>query len=255
VRTKADVQQYTISVSGHEFQHLINGARRIYVNNADDFEEVWLNEGLSHIAEELLFYRVSGMAPRQNIDATAIRASSQRVNAFNNYAIANFSRYELFLESPSQNSLYADNDSLETRGATWSFLRYAADRKASTDGTIWSQLVNSTTEGIANLQSVFGTDLSSQMRDWSISAFTDDNASTTSTFQQPSWNFRSIFPAIQISPFPLKTVALSNGVQASQALSGGGSLYATAGVAAGSTAGISWSVASPSVLISVVRVK
>ncbi|HEY6218875.1 MAG TPA: Ig-like domain-containing protein, partial [Gemmatimonadaceae bacterium] len=254
VRSKADVQQFTISVSAHEFQHLINAARRMYVNNADDFEEVWLNEGLSHVAEELLFYRVSGMTPRLNIDATAIRASSQRVNAFNNYAVANFGRYETFLQSPSQNSPYADNDSLETRGATWSVLRYLADRKASTDGTIWSQLVNSTTEGIANLQNVFGTDLLNQMRDWSISAFTDDNASTTSAFQQPSWNFRSIFPALQINPFPLKTVALSNGVQTSQALVGGGSLYTTAGVAAGGTASISWSVGSPSVLISVVRV-
>jgi len=36
----------------HEFQHLINAGRRIFVNDADDLEEVWLNEGLSHIAPD-----------------------------------------------------------------------------------------------------------------------------------------------------------------------------------------------------------
>src|SRR4029079_8642217 len=61
VRTKTAVTQSSIAVVAHEYQHLINAARRLYVNDADDFEEVWLNEGLSHIAEELLFYRTSGL--------------------------------------------------------------------------------------------------------------------------------------------------------------------------------------------------
>lgn len=255
VRTKADVQSSTIAVTAHEYQHLINASRRLYVNNADDFEEVWLNEGLSHIAEELLFYRTSGLQPRANINATTITASQTRVDAFNQHQGGNFGRYLQFLPKPEISSPYADNDSLSNRGAIWSFLRYAADRKATTDGTIWKSLVNSTTVGIPNLTQVFGSDVMTWFRDWSISVYTDDKVPAASQYQQPSWNFRSIFPRIGVNTFPLKVRPLSNATATSVTLAGGGSMYATFGVAAGATAGVSWSGASPNVVFSVVRVK
>ena len=255
VRTKADVQRLTVSVVAHEYQHLINSARRLYVNNADDFEEVWLNEGLSHIAEELLFYRASGLPSRSNINATTITASSRRIDAFNQHQVGNVGRYTLFLEGPEASSPYADNDSLSNRGAIWSFLRYAADRKATTDGTIWQQLVNARTTGIPNLTAVFGADVVNWVRDWSISAYTDDFTSTSSTFQQPSWNFRSIYPRLGITTFPIHLLPLTNAVQSTQTLSGGGAMYTVFGVPAGVTAGLAWSVTAPAVAISIVRTK
>ena len=154
---KANVASEVLGTLAHEYQHLINASRRMFVNTtATDFEETWLNEGLSHIAEELLFYRVSGLKPRGDIDASSIRASATYVNAFNDYESDNFGRYREFLLSPSKFSVYSDNDSLETRGATWAFLRDAADRKAASDGDTWFRLVNSTTTGMANLRAVFG---------------------------------------------------------------------------------------------------
>ena len=56
-RKKSDVVNNTTGTLAHEYQHLINAGRRLYVNNAEFFETVWLNEGLSHIAEELLYYK------------------------------------------------------------------------------------------------------------------------------------------------------------------------------------------------------
>jgi hypothetical protein len=238
----------------HEYQHLINAARRLYVNDAEDFEEVWMNEGLSHIAEELLFYRTSGLSPRSNLDATAIRASQRRVDAFNQHQTGNFGRYIEFLKMPEKSSPYADNDSLSNRGAIWSFLRYAADRKATADGTIWKDLVNSRSVGMTNLTQVFGSDVMSWFRDWSISVYTDDKVTAASQYHQPSWNFRSILPALGISTYPLKVRPLSNGTALNSTLTGGGSVYATFGVAAGSNAGLSWS-AGPNVTFSVVRTK
>jgi hypothetical protein len=255
VRTKADVSQSTIGVTAHEYQHLINAARRLYVNDADDFEEVWLNEGLSHIAEELLFYRASGLAPRANIDATTITASDRRVEAFNAHAIGNFGRYNLFLQRPERSSPYADNDSLSNRGAIWSFLRYAADRKQATDGTLWQQLVNSKTTGMANLNAVFGTDVMTWFRDWSISVYTDDRTTTSALYQQPSWNFRNIFPRLGVTTFPLKLRPLTNATATTVTLSGGGSMYSTFGVPAGTTAGVSWTAGSASAVFSVVRTR
>jgi hypothetical protein len=255
VRTKADVQESTISVTAHEYQHLINASRRIYINNADDFEEVWLNEGLSHIAEELLFYRTSGLAPRMNLTAAIIKASQTRIDAFNQHASGNFGRYLQFLKNPEKSSPYATNDSLANRGAIWSFLRYAADRKGTTDGTIWRDLVNAQSVGMTNLNQVFGSELMSWFRDWSVSVYADDKVATTTQFQQPSWDFRSILPAIGVTTFPLKVRPLSNATATSVTLAGGGSMYATFGVAAGGTAGVSWSGTSTNVVFSIVRTK
>jgi hypothetical protein len=254
VRTKSAVTQSSIAVVAHEYQHLINAARRLYVNDAEDFEEVWMNEGLSHIAEELLFYRTSGLSSRSNLDATAIRASQQRVDAFNQHQTGNFGRYIEFLKKPELSSPYADNDSLSNRGAVWSFLRYAADRKATSDGAIWKDLVNSPSIGMTNLNQVFGSDVMSWFRDWSISVYTDDKVATASQYQQPSWNFRSILPALGITTYPLKVRPLTAGTAMTQTLNGGGSMYATFGVAAGTTAGVSWTGSSTTVF-SVVRVK
>ena len=72
------------------------------------------------MAEELLFYRSSGLSPRSNIDATTIRASANRIAAFNNYESSNFGRFQSYLEKPAPYSPITANDSLETRGASWS---------------------------------------------------------------------------------------------------------------------------------------
>jgi hypothetical protein len=253
-RLTADVKKQTIGVTGHEYQHLINAARRIYVNTAaTDFEEVWLNEGLSHVAEELLYYREAGLTPRQDIDSTSVRAG-RSLNAVNAYQINNLDRYGIFLENPVINSPYADNDSLETRGATWSFLRYAADHQGTSDGTVWRQLVNSTTTGLANLTNVFGGPILNEFRDWSISVFTDDRVATAAAYQQPSWNFRTLLPLISDIPGPV-AFSLSDGVQTTKTVSGGGSLYVRFGVAANVSAALDWSVPSASVQISIVRTK
>jgi hypothetical protein len=200
IRTAGFVDSLTTSVIGHEFQHLINASRRIFVNNANDLEEVWLNEGLSHIAEELLFYRQSGLGPRQNLTASAVRASSVTRVAFNQDQSANAARYRDELLATSTNSPIRNDDSLATRGATWNFLRYAADRKlrgGGQDADVFQALVNSTTTGVANLRAVFGADLGGWLRDWSVSHYTDDIVpGAASNFAQPSWNWHDLYPAL-----------------------------------------------------------
>ncbi|MDB4900690.1 MAG: Peptidase hyicolysin, partial [Gemmatimonadetes bacterium] len=215
VRTAGFVDSLTTGVVGHEFQHLINATRRVYVNNAENFEDVWLNEGLSHVAEELLFYRQGGVGPRQNLDAPTIRGSNVVRNAFNTDQIANAGRYREYLLAPSKNSPIRDDDSLATRGATWDFLRYATDRKLRAGGqetAVWQALVNSTTAGVANLRNVFGADIGGMLRDWSVSHYTDDVVTSASVdFTQPSWNWHSIYPALGSggASYPLVVLPLS----------------------------------------------
>jgi hypothetical protein len=129
-RTTGFVDSATISVLAHELQHLINASRRLYINTAaEEFEDKWLDEGLAHIAEELLFYRESSTAPRTNLDVPKIQQRNAIVNAFNNDMIGNAGRYRSYLVATQSSSPYADDDELETRGAAWNWLRYLADQK------------------------------------------------------------------------------------------------------------------------------
>ena len=244
IRRTGFVDSVTTSVLAHEFQHLINASRRLFVNKANGFETVWLNEGLSHIAEELLFYHEGASTPLQNLDVTAIRASVQLKNAFNADQGSNAGRYREYLLAPSTSSPIRNDDSLSTRGATWDFLRYAADRKnrgGGTDASVWQALVNSSTNGIANLRQVFGSNLGAMLSDWSVSQYADDIVPGVSVdFTQPSWNWHTIYPALggsasTPSTYPLKVTGLTTAGASGSVIPGGSGFYRFS-VAANATA-------------------
>ena len=235
VRTNAFVQSIATATIGHEYQHLINASRRLYVNNAPQVdEEVWLNEGLSHIAEELLFYRASGLAPRGHIDGSLLVPGSQTRSMFDTYQRNNIARYRQYLLAPESNSPLSVNDALATRGGTWSLLRYMADRTRTTDGDFWRRLVNSKLTGTPNIDAALagtGVMTLAALRDWSISVFADETVpGITSILQQPSWNFVSAMPAIGLS-YALAPRVLADGATTGVALRGGGSSYLRFGVA------------------------
>ena len=223
-RSTGFVDTMTTAVIAHEFQHLINSSRRIYVNNANDFEDTWLDEGLAHIAEELLFYREAGMGPKNNIDTPAIRASERRRTAFNLDMIGNAGRYRTYLLKPSSSSPYASNDSLPTRGGAWSLLRYLADHRSSTGDKVFYDLVNSKLSGIANAQAVFGANFVADVRDWNVSHAVDDVAPVPQELTQPSWNWHSIFPVLYTT-YPLKYQGMSDGASYTGTVAGGGAAY------------------------------
>lgn len=229
-RSKSFVLATTNGTVSHEYQHLINASRRMFVNSgAEASEEVWLNEGLSHIAEELVFYASSKLQPRQNLDASVIQGAT--AGAFQQFMQNNARRYRAYLRSTALQApvgFNAGDDDLETRGAIWSFLRYAADRlvNGAVGTDFWFRLVNSRTAGVANLRDVFGTEPAPLMRDWAIAEYADDTGSgVEERFSHLSWNFRSILPALGTSfPLtdPLLERRLSDNVAASVQMQGGG---------------------------------
>ncbi len=253
----ADVREIAVSIVAHEYQHLINASRRMYVNTgARDFEETWLNEGLSHIGEELLFYARASLAPRRDITPTLLRNTPGAIDAFNNDMGANFGRFRRFLENPSLSSPYSANDSLTTRGAAWEFLRYAADQQTAAQAGIWFSLVNSTTTGLANIRNVFGPNSTVLFRDWSTSVFTDNLPGVAARYQEPSWNFRAIYPAITNPPtYPLQTFALVAATPRSVELIGGGSAYLRFKVPAGESGQVTWGTIPSTVLMTLVRTR
>lgn len=260
--SKDFVLESTVGTVAHEFQHLISAARRLYVLGTENYdEEVWLNEGLSHIAEELVFYRASGLAPRQNLTADAIRAAERARVAFNSYGSSNFGRFAVYLADPETFSPYGQDDELATRGAAWAYLRYAADRRGGDQSLTWNRLVNSDLRGIANLRAVLGAEPVEWARDWTVSVYTDDfTAAAYPQFQQPSWNFRDIFGALSTSgTYPLRTRRLAESTPTSVTLAAGGGSFFRMGVPAGGRGELritSGGVAPPAALsVTVVRTR
>jgi hypothetical protein len=245
VRSKDFVQRITTGIIGHEFQHLINGAKKIENGQQYFAEDVWMNEGLSHIGEELLFYRTSGLSPRTNITRATLTASQRRVDAFLGYGISNFGRFDEFLTDPETQSPYADDDELATRGAAWSLLRYAADRKGGDEKSFWRALVGARVFGTSNLNQQTGIPTAEIVRDWAVANYADDiGGATDAEFTHPSWSFRSVFEALTDGqnphgPLALKMRPLTDNVANGASLTGGGAAYYRFGVASGTEGNVS----------------
>lgn len=271
VRSTSFVKSITAGTVAHEFQHLINFGRHFSDLNPtlfSQFEEPFLDEGLSHVAEELNYYAASGLGPRSNLDAATVTSSADAYQAF---ARQNALRFREYLRNPDlypPYSVLADT-SLAVRGAIWSFLRYATDIRTSTaaEKTTWFQLANPTSDvaGINNLKAVFGADLLLQIRDWAVSNYLDDAlaVSIPRKFQQLSWNVRSVETFVNGAnsqngtTFPLKTLTLASAPLA-LSLSDGGAAYLRFGVSNGSRGGatVTSSSALPSTFsITVIRTR
>ena len=265
-RSKSLVTTLTNGTVAHEYEHLINASRRMYVNSVGPvFEERWLDEGMAHIAEELNFFRAAGRSPRTNLDASLFNDPVVSA-AYATFSINNFRRYGQYLprtETQGPVGFDAFDDDLPTRGAIWNFLRFAADHvAASNENSLWFKLVNSRTSGMTNLTSALGVAPNTLLRDWATSVFLDDDAASVDPrFQQPSWNARSILTGAGTStPFPLVTRLLNvDGSLLSTSLVGNGVAFLRFSVPGGQDALLtttSGGQALPSsVKLSVVRIR
>jgi hypothetical protein len=240
VRTADFVRTVTVGTLAHEFQHLINASRHLYVNGSTSFEDTFLDEGLAHEAEELTFYRASGLTPGQNITYQVIQSSQKTQVAFDNLGVQNFQRFREFLTNTLTNSPYANNANITTRGAIWSFLRYAADRHAGTESQLWFQLANPPAgiHGVSNLTRAITPDLGAWVRDWSVSNYADDFIpGILSIDMDPSWNIRSMISAVNEGTWALATQQLDTVSVISVGIGDGSAAYLRFGVAANAIGG------------------
>ena len=266
------VDTLTVGVLAHEYQHLINAGRRIYVNTAaEEFEESWLNEGLSHIAEELLYYRESGMQPRQRLTDALIRTDAAKYAHWRANASSNFSRLLQYIEEPEAASpIDAVNDELSTRGATWSFLRYAVDRAFTTDANVWKRFTNSVRTGLATVNEGLQADARPYLADFALANYLGDlGINGDPRYVHKSWNYRDIFSNTfgsrtdgvftPLGYYPIRTTDVSDASPGSVYVRGGSASYHRVAVPAGKEALLTFSsgqgAAHPLLLFSVVRTR
>ena len=164
-RTVAAVQASAPPTFVHEFQHMISFNQHVLVRSGSD-EDAWLNEGLSHIAEEVAarFYDNKHWPP-----PTPERLFTDTANIFVSNDLSN--SYEYLQATPTTSvTIFESTGTLEERGAAWLFLRWLADQK---DSTIFGRLVQTNLTSIANVENAAGESFPALFGDWSIALWTD----------------------------------------------------------------------------------
>ena len=213
--TASDVERTLQATFPHELQHLISFNQHVLVRGGAP-EATWLNEGLSHAAEELVarMYDARYPAPlgrgtREQLypDSAGPYIAPQLLNAY------------LYLHAALDHSVtsYRGAGGIEERGATWLFLRWLADLKGD---EVLGRLVRSNLTDIANVEHVAGEPFATLFGDFSVALLTDSipglprPAAARRRYQGRSLRqlmAREAVIAGFADPFPLSTYRLDPG--------------------------------------------
>ena len=158
----------------HEFQHMINIGVKIAAPFLAYDETAWLNEGLSHFAEELVGRRALNKGVLEELTWTDVSADR---NTFVAFFFQNFARLEDYLLSPGTSSPTSEKaaESLSYRGAAWAFVRHLSDHYSDGDVDAFTRsLVLSPDTGIANTESRTGVSFEDQVRGFLVALAADD---------------------------------------------------------------------------------
>lgn len=247
-KDKPTVTSQIFTTIVHEFQHLINAGRHLYVNAAATrLEESFLDESQAMLAQELLYYRVSGFTPKSNLNWTTIstgaNANGTQQSIVNNYLVQGLGAVNTYLLTDETTTPYNNSENLGTLGSGWVFMRYLLDQSPGTQSTYSRAIDNGVVTGFANLENVFSITpaaLATMYQSWAIAQYLDGTGVTTDPiYSNPSWDFRTVLPsALFGSTFPMKTRRLVPGSSVSLALRGGAATYLRFRTIVGSTAQI-----------------
>ncbi len=114
------------AVLPHELQHAINYNQKVFIAGGTA-EDNWMNEGLSHLAEDIL-----------------------------GYGQENPSRIEIYLDDTAYyGPITNSSPSLAERGAIYLFLRYLYEQSENGETFVWN-LLHSDKTGVAGLEESFG---------------------------------------------------------------------------------------------------
>ncbi|HEU4631211.1 MAG TPA: IPT/TIG domain-containing protein [Gemmatimonadaceae bacterium] len=214
-----EVLKYVPATFIHEMQHMISYGQHVLVRGGRD-EELWLNEGLSHIAEELgsLLYE----RECENVLTPPCRSTTEQLfpDSSQGFIIGNITdAYDYLARSTSTSmTLFTGDGTLEERGAAWLFLRWLGDQKG--DG-IFRRLVETRLTGVANVEDKAGEPFARLFGDFGVAVYAVDRLSTTPPGAVParyrflSRDLRQIFRRLYDTntegvtrPFPIEATVL-----------------------------------------------
>lgn len=202
-----------VGTSAHEFQHLLNTGNRVIKQSGtfNDLEDTWLDEALSHLAEEVVGLSQTGDPVRDNLTLARVIESQEEVNAFNTFHLPNFARLAAYMRGPDTTQVLAIRDpqgaeSLRMRGFVWAFLRWLTDQEATASAAAvpgsgeetfirdLAQADGGLEVGVANVEAATGRTWTTLLEDFGLVPAVDDTvAGVDPRVTLPTWDLRDVF--------------------------------------------------------------
>jgi len=187
--TAAGVKNNVPGTFIHEFQHMISFNQHVLLRGSRTGEDLWLNEGLSHYAEELgarLFFPG---------DSTP----------FCYFIFGDLYNSAQYFANPGSHFLVdtAGIGGLENRGAYWLFVRFLVDQFSSdttraANDVVTRALDRTTLVGKANVSNATGTPFATLVARWALANYVSDLPAFTALpeLQYKRWRFRTDYQTI-----------------------------------------------------------
>ena len=218
-------------LTAHELQHLINAETRV-LNGGAGFaaaEEVWMDEGLSSLAEEVAGLAVIEQQIRTNLTWDQVSGTREEIDAFNAYHINNFLNLSLYMFSPANAPTISGVDfgglgGLQMRGFAWFLLRWLGDQGGGDERVFFRDVVvggPNRDRGIENVERVAAQSWDDLLAAFAVAIATDDAGfdDADDRFKVLSWDFRDVFASLNRNvaagalfpaPFPLLPTPLQS---------------------------------------------
>ena len=188
--TNASVKQVLPVTFIHEFQHMISYNQHVLLGKGVS-EELWLNEGLSHYAEER-----GGWAFLAANDSTHFCEQVRGV----------LYDFGLYVANPGATGLVTLTGlgTLDERGAWWSFVRFLVDQFASDTSQAaadaFTRRIDQTNlRGVSNIVNATGTSFDLLSRRWVLANYVSDlpGFAAPATMKYKHWAFRTAYPRLK----------------------------------------------------------
>ncbi len=229
-----DTQRVVSGTFIHEMQHMISYFHHVVARGGES-EEPWLNEGLSHIAEELASRVFELRYPPPLGRATVGQIFPDSSQPFISTQLLNSYVY-LYSSASHSVTTFAGSGSLEERGAAWLFLRWLGDQKGE---AMYRRLVQTSLTGIANVEARTGEKFATLFGDFSVAIWADSipgvpRDQVPARYRFHSRNLRQLmarqaFVAGWEDPFPVKPIHILVGGYAEGPLMPGTMVYGALG--------------------------
>jgi hypothetical protein len=230
-RSVATVRQNTRGTIAHEFQHMINQGLRLLNPAVDSSETIWLNEALSHMAEEIVGRAQRGFSDFQNLSFADVSPSgSQGQDDFNAFFRQNLLRFRPWMQRPDTSSPISNRarNQLAPRGAGWMFVRYLTDHYSNNNARAYLRhLVAGPDIGLRNiLQWSGGAQFDDILRGFLVSQYTDELTvpNLPAPYTVRSWRVRDVMTSVNNGVFPLLVTPLPTSTT-TQSLAGSGNYF------------------------------
>lgn len=206
----------------HEVQHMINQGIRQAASSGGALEVDWLNEGLSHFAEEVVGRAARGYGDSQRLNWTNVLAD---LDDFDSFFRQNLLRLRLWMDRPDLASPTSSRAAFELapRGAAWALVRYAVDQYGSTNPRGFTRaLVAGPQVDVANLTARTGAPFERLLPGFLVAMY--GAGAVGPAYRYTSWDLREVMTSLNGGVHPLRLSSLPLDTT-TRSLSGSGNFF------------------------------